>query len=227
MLTSSDLPISCMLFDLDGTLVDTAPDLVNALNAVLHQEGLTPYPLDQIRPTVSHGTMAMLNHAFGNSQPEIDFKRRQQVFLDYYLANICVQSQLFTGMSLLLNTLQTKGIPWGVVTNKPHYLTVPLMRALGLVEQASSIVSGDTLSVAKPHPEPLLLAAQQCGVNPTECLYIGDAQRDIIAGQRAGMRTVVAQYGYLSAADLVEDWQADFRIQTPLELLRFINGTQA
>ena len=227
MLTSSDLPISCMLFDLDGTLVDTAPDLVNALNAVLHQEGLTPYPLDQIRPTVSHGTVAMLNHAFGNSQPEIDFKRRQQVFLDYYLANICVQSQLFTGMSLLLNTLQTKGIPWGVVTNKPHYLTVPLMRALGLVEQASSIVSGDTLSVAKPHPEPLLLAAQQCGVNPTECLYIGDAQRDIIAGQRAGMRTVVAQYGYLSAADLVEDWQADFRIQTPLELLRFINGTQA
>ena len=227
MLTSSDLPISCMLFDLDGTLVDTAPDLVNALNAVLHQEGLTPYPLDQIRPTVSHGTVAMLNHAFGNSQPEIDFKRRQQVFLDYYLANICVQSQLFTGMSLLLNTLQTKGIPWGVVTNKPHYLTVPLMRALGLIEQASSIVSGDTLSVAKPHPEPLLLAAQQCGVNPTECLYIGDAQRDIIAGQRAGMRTVVAQYGYLSAADLVEDWQADFRIQTPLELLRFINGTQA
>ena len=227
MLTSSDLPISCMLFDLDGTLVDTAPDLVNALNAVLHQEGLTPYPLDQIRPTVSHGTVAMLNHAFGNSQPEIDFKRRQQVFLDHYLANICVQSQLFTGMSLLLNTLQTKGIPWGVVTNKPHYLTVPLMRALGLVEQASSIVSGDTLSVAKPHPEPLLLAAQQCGVNPTECLYIGDAQRDIIAGQRAGMRTVVAQYGYLSAADLVEDWQADFRIQTPLELLRFINGTQA
>ena len=227
MLTSSDLPISCMLFDLDGTLVDTAPDLVNALNAVLHQEGLTPYPLDQIRPTVSHGTVAMLNHAFGNSQPEIDFKRRQQVFLDYYLANICVQSQLFTGMSLLLNTLQTKGIPWGVVTNKPHYLTVPLMRALGLVEQASSIVSGDTLSVAKPHPEPLLLAAQQCGVNPTECLYIGDAQRDIIAGQRAGMRTVVAQYGYLSAADLVEDWQADFRIQTPIELLRFINGTQA
>lgn len=227
MLTSSDLPISCMLFDLDGTLVDTAPDLVNALNAVLHQEGLTPYPLDQIRPTVSHGTVAMLNHAFGNSQPEIDFKRRQQVFLDYYLANICVQSQLFTGMSLLLNTLQTKGIPWGVVTNKPHYLTVPLMRALGLIEQASSIVSGDTLSVAKPHPEPLLLAAQQCGVNPTECLYIGDAQRDIIAGQRAGMRTVVAQYGYLSAADLVEDWQADFRIQTPIELLRFINGTQA
>ena len=227
MLTSSDLPISCMLFDLDGTLVDTAPDLVNALNAVLHQEGLTPYPLDQIRPTVSHGTVAMLNHAFGNSQPEIDFKRRQQVFLDYYLANICVQSQLFTGMSLLLNTLQTKGIPWGVVTNKPHYLTVPLMRALGLIEQASSIVSGDTLSVAKPHPEPLLLAAQQCGVNPTECLYIGDAQRDVIAGQRAGMRTVVAQYGYLSAADLVEDWQADFRIQTPLELLRFINGTQA
>lgn len=227
MLTSSDLPISCMLFDLDGTLVDTAPDLVNALNAVLHQEGLTPYPLDQIRPTVSHGTVAMLNHAFGNSQPEIDFKRRQQVFLDYYLANICVQSQLFTGMSLLLNTLQTKGIPWGVVTNKPHYLTVPLMRALGLIEQASSIVSGDTLSVAKPHPEPLLLAAQQCGVNPTECLYIGDAQRDIIAGQRAGMRTVVAQYGYLSAADLMEDWQADFRIQTPLELLRFINGTQA
>lgn len=227
MLTSSDLPISCMLFDLDGTLVDTAPDLVNALNAVLHQEGLTPYPLDQIRPTVSHGTVAMLNHAFGNSQPEIDFKRRQQVFLDYYLANICVQSQLFTGMSLLLNTLQTKGIPWGVVTNKPHYLTVPLMRALGLVEQASSIVSGDTLSVAKPHPEPLLLAAQQCGVNPTECLYIGDAQRDIIAGQRAGMRTVVAQYGYLSAADLMEDWQADFRIQAPIELLRFINGTQA
>ncbi len=227
MLTSSDLPISCMLFDLDGTLVDTAPDLVNALNAVLHQEGLTPYPLDQIRPTVSHGTVAMLNHAFGNSQPEIDFKRRQQVFLDYYLANICVQSQLFTGMSLLLNTLQTKGIPWGVVTNKPHYLTVPLMRALGLVEQASSIVSGDTLSVAKPHPEPLLLAAQQCGVNPSACLYIGDAQRDIIAGQRAGMRTVVAQYGYLSAADLVEDWQADFRIQTPIELLRFINGTQA
>ena len=227
MLTSSDLPISCMLFDLDGTLVDTAPDLVNALNAVLHQEGLTPYPLDQIRPTVSHGTVAMLNHAFGNSQPEIDFKRRQQVFLDYYLANICVQSQLFTGMSLLLNTLQTKGIPWGVVTNKPHYLTVPLMRALGLVEQASSIVSGDTLSVAKPHPEPLLLAAQQYGVNPSACLYIGDAQRDIIAGQRAGMRTVVAQYGYLSAADLVEDWQADFRIQAPLELLRFINGTQA
>ena len=225
MLTSSDLPISCMLFDLDGTLVDTAPDLVNALNAVLHQEGLTPYPLEQLRPTVSHGTVAMLNHVFGNSQPEIDFKRRQQVFLDYYLANICVQSQLFMGMVLLLNTLQTKGIPWGVVTNKPHYLTLPLMTALGLVDQAASIVSGDTLSVAKPHPEPLLLAAQQCGVNPAACLYIGDAQRDIIAGQSAGMRTVLAQYGYLSAADDVDSWQADFRIQTPLELLRFLNGT--
>ena len=202
MLTSSDLPISCMLFDLDGTLVDTAPDLVNALNAVLHQEGLTPYPLEQLRPTVSHGTVAMLNHVFGNSQPEIDFKRRQQVFLDYYLANICVQSQLFMGMVLLL-----------------------LMTALGLVDQAASIVSGDTLSVAKPHPEPLLLAAQQCGVNPAACLYIGDAQRDIIAGQSAGMRTVLAQYGYLSAADDVDSWQADFRIQTPLELLRFLNGT--
>ena len=225
MLTSSDLPISCMLFDLDGTLVDTAPDLVNALNAVLHQEGLTPYPLEQLRPTVSHGTVAMLNHVFGNYQPEIDFKRRQQVFLDYYLANICAQSRVFSGMELLLKTLQAQKIPWGVVTNKPHYLTLPLMTGLGLVDQAASIVSGDTLSVAKPHPEPLLLAAQQCGVNPAACLYIGDAQRDIIAGQSAGMRTVLAQYGYLSAADDVDSWQADFRIQTPLELLRFLNGT--
>jgi phosphoglycolate phosphatase len=216
-----------MLFDLDGTLIDTAPDLVNALNAVLIQEGLSPYPLDQIRPTVSHGSIAMLNHVFGDCQPEIDLRRRQHVFLDYYQANIFVQSRLFKGMETVLKLLIARGIPWGVVTNKPHYLTLPLMTAMGLAEQASSIVSGDTLSVAKPHPAPLLLAAQQCGVLPQDCWYIGDAERDIIAGQSAGMHTVVAQYGYLSAADAVDRWQADAIIQTPLDLLSFLNGTQA
>jgi len=225
MPTSSILPISCILFDLDGTLVDTAPDLLNALNVVLAADGLEACSMERARPIVSHGHMAMLRAAFGEHQTEIDAKRRQRLFLDYYTANICRVSALFETMPEVLETLEAQGKPWGIVTNKPEYLTWPLLDALGLRHRAGSVIGGDTLEVAKPHPKPLLVAAQQCGVAPQHCLYVGDAERDIIAGRGAGMATLVAAYGYLSDTDQPHEWQADGLVDSPGGILAWLGAT--
>lgn len=222
MPTSSFAPIKCILFDLDGTLLDTAPDLLAALNAVLVAECRTPFTLEQARHTVSHGSAGMLALAFGEGQTEADLQRRRRIFLDYYQANISRHSCLFATMPDVLETLEGAGIPWGIVTNKPEYLTFPLLTALDLHTRPRCIISGDTLSVAKPHPEPLLLAAQQCATDPTHCLYVGDAERDIVAGRNAGMKTLVAAWGYLDANDDHHAWQADAIIDHPADILRWL-----
>ena len=213
--------IQCVLFDLDGTLLDTAPDLVAALNAVLLSEGREPYTLAQARHTVSHGSIGMLEFAYGMEQTTADIERRRRIFLDYYIANISRHTRFFAQVPPLLERLKHAGLPWGIVTNKPEYLTFPLLHDMALAERARCIVGGDTLAVAKPHPEPLLLAAEQCGVAPEACLYVGDAERDIQAGRSAGMKTLAAAYGYVQQDEHLA-WQADGVIAQPLEILNWL-----
>lgn len=222
MPTSSFLPIKCVLFDLDGTLLDTAPDLLAALNAVLVAEGREHFSLSQARHTVSHGSIGMLELAFGTEQSAADLQRRREIFLDYYQANISRYSCLFEAMPAVLETLEADGIPWGIVTNKPEYLTFPLLTALDLDTRPACIIGGDTLPLAKPHPEPLLLAAQRCGIPPAQCLYVGDAERDILAGRNAGMQTLIAEWGYLNANNEHRAWPADGSVTHPAELLAWL-----
>lgn len=213
---------ACVLFDLDGTLADTAPDLHAACNRLLTSLQRPPIAFEAFRPAVSHGTRAMLEVALGVTPDDPDFQRLQRAFLDLYQAHIAVHTRLFEGMESLLDELRKRTIAWGIVTNKPAYLTDPLMRELGLHRQASAIVSGDTTAHAKPHPEPILHACRLSGVTPAETLYVGDAARDIEAGHNAGVRTLIALFGYLSADDKPDEWPADGRIEHPMELLAWL-----
>ncbi|MCC5797639.1 MAG: phosphoglycolate phosphatase [Methylophaga sp.] len=211
-----------VLFDLDGTLIDTAPDLGYALNNLLQAHGRQPLDHARIRPYASHGSAGLIKLGFGVSTDHPDYSALQQQFLQIYADNIARETRLFLGMEQVLTTLQQRGIRWGIVTNKPAFLTDPLTQALGLTEQASCIVSGDTTQHSKPHPEPLLYAAELLKTTAANCLYIGDAERDIIAAQRAHMRSVVALYGYLGEHDKPESWQADCLINHPHEILQWI-----
>jgi len=217
--------IRTVLFDLDGTLVDTAPDLAFALNGTLIESGRTALPFDAIRPVVSHGGSALLRLAYGESLEAAAFARVRDRFLALYRENLARESRLFAGMESLLATLEARGLTWGVVTNKPSWLTEPLLDALALRERAASVVSGDTLAQSKPHPAPLLHACREAGSEPAACLYIGDAERDIEAGRRAGMRTLVAAFGYLGAGDDPEAWGADGVIAEPGEVLTWLGGS--
>ncbi|MEN9433455.1 MAG: hypothetical protein RLZZ422_1044 [Pseudomonadota bacterium] len=226
MNTAYSLPQG-VLFDLDGTLVDTAPDLVNALNAVLQSEGREPLAFNEARATASHGAGALLKLGFGEEMSEDQLRHRTRLFLDHYAANICVDSELFAGVELVLERLEALGIPWGVVTNKPSLLTLALLDELRLRERAYSVVSGDTLAVAKPNPEPLLYAAAQCEIDPQYCLYVGDAARDIEAANRAGMTGLVAAYGYIGEDEQVDSWGAKGVLAHPLDLLHWLTVRSA
>lgn len=217
-----DSKIDVVLFDLDGTLIDTAPDLGYALNYLLQLHGRPPLDQASIRPYASHGSAGLIKLGFGMSVDHPHYPALQQQFLQCYADNIARETRLFTGMEQVLNTLQQRGIPWGIVTNKPAFLTDPLIEALGLTQQASCIVSGDTTQHSKPHPEPLLYAAQLLNTPAPNCLYVGDAERDIIAAQRARMPSVVALYGYLGEHDIPERWQADCMINQADEILQWI-----
>lgn len=208
-----------VFFDLDGTLVDTAPDLHLSLAEALEHFGLQCPSLDEVRLQVSHGTRAILE---AGCRDCADLEALERLFIARYQANICRHSRLFPGMTEVLDALEQARIPWGIVTNKPAFLTRPLCQALGLVQRATSILSGDSLPWAKPHPAPILHACKEAGVAPEASLYLGDAQRDIQAGRAAGSYTLVAGYGYLSPDDRPEDWQADGQIARPLELLDFL-----
>jgi len=208
-----------VLFDLDGTLADTAPDLALSLNRVLKEESRPEMSFDSIRPVVSHGGMALIKLGFKIPAEHPEFERLRQRLLTIYRDNICNKTTLFPGMDELLEALEKQHILWGVVTNKPAWLTTPLMEQLQLEQRAGSIVSGDTLKERKPHPAPLFHACQEMQVNSTECIYIGDAARDIEAGQRAGMKTVAALYGYIEEDDPPQQWNADIMITHPLEVL--------
>lgn len=215
--------IQTVLFDLDGTLLDTAPDLANALNAVLESNGHAPLPFDAIRPVVSHGGKALIELGFEMQSDHPEFEPRRLELLDYYLNNIAQYTCLFPGMDEVLESIESQGLNWGIVTNKPAWLTDPLLEALKLDQRAAAIVSGDTLPERKPHPAPLLHACELIGSKPEHCLYVGDAERDIQAGHNAGMPTLVAMFGYLMAEDKPEEWGANALIRHPAEILDWIS----
>ncbi len=220
-MTNSTAPYS-VLFDLDGTLLDTAPDLADALNKLLVEEGKTELPFATIRPVVSHGGNALIKLGFGLEPGSKGFTRLRDRFLDIYKENIAARTTLFPGMAELLAFLEERQIPWGVVTNKPSWLTDPLMAKLGLDKRAACVVSGDTAKQAKPHPAPLYYACEKTGHDPEHCIYIGDHQRDIDAGNAAGMLTLVALFGYIDEHDSPEHWLADGLIESPLQTIDYL-----
>jgi 2-phosphoglycolate phosphatase len=214
--------IKAVLFDLDGTFADTAPDLAAALNHTRAMRDLPPLPLAALRPQASHGSRGLLKTGFGIDPDHPDYDELRDIFLGYYADNICVHSQLFSDTEKLVDTLEQRGIKWGIVTNKPHRYTVPLMQALGYAERAACLVSGDSYAHAKPHPEPLLKACQLIGVAAAECLYVGDDLRDMQAANAAGMRGIIASYGYVSHDASVANWHAHGSVSKPMELLGLI-----
>jgi phosphoglycolate phosphatase len=207
-----------VLFDLDGTLLDTAPDMAGALNELRVEEGLTPLPFEALRPHVSHGSARLVSVGFdlpdGNEHERLRLR-----FLDVYRARLAAATRPFDGMEAVLQAVEAAGHAWGIVTNKPGWLTEPLLEELGLRGRCGCVVSGDTLPVRKPHPQPLLHAAEIIGVAPARCTYVGDAERDIQAGRAAGMRTLVAAFGYLGADDEPAAWGADGIVASPADLL--------
>ncbi|WP_286235714.1 phosphoglycolate phosphatase [Thalassotalea sediminis] len=211
-----------VLFDLDGTLLDTANDLGAALNHVLAQHELPSIERSTYRPIASDGAQGLLNLGFGEKLSQFDFQALRQMFLGYYEANIARETCLYPEVKEMLQSLNEQSIPWGIVTNKPEYLTTMLLPNFSEFDHCKVMVGGDSLAERKPHPLPLQHAAKQLAVAPEDCLYVGDALRDIQAGNAANMTTVVAQWGYIKSQDNTKDWQADFINQSPIEILSII-----
>jgi N-acetyl-D-muramate 6-phosphate phosphatase len=210
--------INNVLFDLDGTLADTARDLANALNAVRLTRDLPELPFELIRPTVSHGGNAMIKRAFDLEMGDPGFDEIREQFLNYYLENIAEETKLFEGMEELLLSLEEENKAWGIVTNKTTWLTSPLLEALSLDKRAACIICGDTLEYSKPHPAPILHACELIQADPASTVYIGDAQRDIESGRRAGTKTLIALYGYIDEDEDTESWCADAMVSSPYEI---------
>lgn len=210
--------IRTILFDLDGTLADTAPDLGYALNQVLAARGRAPLPLEELRPHTSHGSIGLIGHAFGLQPGDAGFEPLRQRFLEIYQEHLAVETRLFEGMETVLQFMEREGLRWGIVTNKPGWLTEPLLAVMGLTDRAACVVSGDTTPRRKPDPDPLHHACDLLGCTPAECLYIGDAERDIVAGRRAGMTTLIALFGYIRSDERPEEWGADGAVSSPLEI---------
>jgi N-acetyl-D-muramate 6-phosphate phosphatase len=210
---------AAVFFDLDGTFADTAPDLGAALNHVRSLHNLPPLPLEITRLQASHGSAGLIKLGFNIEADSAEFPALRDALLAYYSANICAHTTLFPGMAELINALEQRGLPWGIVTNKPQRFTLPLMQALGYAERAACLVSGDTCAHAKPHPEPLLHAARITGVAAQNCLYLGDDKRDMEAGRAAGMKTIIALFGYIDPKADLKTWPADAAIASTLELL--------
>ena len=215
--------IRTILFDLDGTLLDTAPDLAEALNTVLTENRHDPLPFESIRPVVSHGGIALIQLGFGLQQSDPAFEPLRQRLLDVYRDNLSRHTTPFPGIEELLDTIEQRGINWGIVTNKPAWLTEPLLKDLNLFDRAICVISGDTLDERKPHPAPMLYACELAGCKPEQCVYIGDARRDIEAGNNAGMHTLTALFGYIQEDDAPLTWEADGMIDAPLELLAWLD----
>jgi len=217
-------PIRTVLFDLDGTLLDTAPDLGFALNTVLIEQQREPLPMSTIRPIISLGAGAMITLGFALNKGDPEFEPLRQRLLTAYADHIADHTCLFPGMDDVLVYLETHGIQWGIVTNKSTRYTVPLLERVGLAQRGVCTVSGDTLPEKKPHPAPLLHACQLAKTTPAESVYVGDALRDIEAGQRAGMRTLVALYGYIDPIlDTPDQWGATGLLQQPGDLLSWLH----
>ena len=219
--------IKLIIFDLDGTLADTAPDLVAATNQLLSARNLPLKPYEQLRPCASAGARGLIGGAFGIDTKHPDFIPLRDEFFANYEKALFVHSKLFEGMEHLLNQLESAQLPWGIVTNKSERFTNPLIELMGLSQRSISTVSGDTTPHSKPHPEPILHAARIANLDPNKSLYVGDDIRDVIAGKAAGMKTVAAAYGYCGCEEPPEAWGADFIIQTPQELLQIIFPSRA
>ena len=215
--------IELVLFDLDGTLADTAPDLAAAANRQRFDRGLEPLPIEQLRPMASHGARGLLGRALGLAPGDAGYEEARLEFLAYYEGALCIHTRLFAGMADTLDRLEADGRRWGVVTNKAARFTEPLMEQLGLHRRAACVVSGDTTPHAKPHPAPLLHALRACGIAARQGVYVGDDRRDIEAGRAASMRTVIAAYGYLGDAPNTGDWGADHAIDSPTALLEWLS----
>ncbi len=211
-----------IIFDLDGTLVDTAPDLAYALNLQRERYGLQALPLSEIRPYASHGSKGLLSVGFNLSPEDARFADMRQEYLDLYDQVFTRSPVLFNGIEVVLGKMESKKMPWGIVTNKPRRFSEPLIRALQLHERVSCLVCGDDAPHAKPHPDTLLLACKMTGVSPLDCIYVGDAERDVQAGRAAGMKTVVALFGYIDVTDKPQEWGADAMIAEPGELLGLV-----
>jgi phosphoglycolate phosphatase len=215
--------LRAVLFDLDGTLLDTAPDLIRATNQVRIEQGRDPLPYELVRTQVSHGSSGLIRLGFPDLSGEPQEKLRLRL-LDLYSEQLVVGTRLFDGCQAVLDTLAARGLAWGIVTNKPGFLTTPLLATLGLDRVAGCVVSGDTLPERKPHPAPLLLAASQLALPPQQCLYVGDAERDVQASRSAGMPVLVARYGYLGPDDDPESWRPDGHIDTPTQIIDWLDG---
>ena len=220
-------PYQGVFFDLDGTLADTAPDLVAATNLLLKTRNLAPKPYEFLRPYASAGARGLLEGAFGIGTDHPDYLMLRDEFMSNYDKALLVDSVLFEGIEDLLNQLEAAKLPWGIVTNKGERFTHPLTSLMGLRQRAVATVSGDTTPHPKPHPEPILHAARIANIDPTKSIYVGDDIRDVIAGKAAGMHTVAAAYGYCGCKEPPEAWGADFLINKPLDLLEIIFPNRA
>lgn len=214
--------VKAILFDLDGTLIDSAPDLGAAADKMRIERGLPSLDDKLYRPMAGAGARGMLEVAFDMRPDHADYEIYREEFLCNYERAMTVRTAIFNGVPELLHSLQQRGLLWGVVTNKHQRFTLPLTRQMALFDTAKAVVSGDTTPHAKPHPAPLLEGARLLDVPPEACWYVGDDERDIVAGKAAGMRTVAAHYGYLGTQNEVQQWGADFIIQSPLALINLL-----
>lgn len=222
MMASASGPIQAVLFDLDGTLIDSAPDLAGAANDMRVARGLALHPLSHFRPMVGAGARGMVGRAFDVAPADPAFAALRDEFLQRYEARMTRETHVFPEMLPVLETLMAQALPWGIVTNKAARFSEPLVRALGLFGRAGALVSGDSTAHAKPHPAPLLEAARRMNVEPAACFYVGDDLRDVQAGRAAGMTTVAVTWGYLGVGDAIEAWGADHIVQTPGQLLNLL-----
>ncbi len=215
--------IRAVLFDLDGTLADTAADLGLALNLLLTEYGKTSLPIAICRKHASSGARGLIQAGFGIAAEAPEYLKLKDRFLELYGNNICVKTKLFPGIPQLLDALEERSIPWGIVTNKAARFTTPLVSALGLATRACCVISGDTTPYSKPHPAPLLCAAELIRIEPEACLYIGDDLRDVQAARAAGMPVLAAGFGYLGDAGDPSGWGADAVIEKPTDILNFLD----
>ena len=214
--------IKAVLFDLDGTLANTAPDLGNALNRQRIARGLSPLPLEIIRTEASAGARGLLGLGFNIKPGDAGYDLMRAEFLDFYEERLCHDTSLFPGVAELLEELDIRGLPWGIVTNKPARFTVPLLQLLGLSNRPACVVSGGDTPRSKPYPDPLLKASGVISIDPAECIYLGDDMRDVQASLAAGMEPVIAKYGYLGSVSAPESWGARYLIDRPEELLSYL-----